>query len=228
VSSSSAAMSLPSGFGGASIEAASMDATVPVQPAPPVPPLVRPFPSTLKNALNYAFINIWWAWIWFAVVHALFQGSGVPADGAGFLSIGTFVGGCLWLGHRKTAEVSRPKPISVSPTVITVPCSSPTPQRHIAAQLRRRWQQPPVSPRPVAQTGTRFVGHRVSMVFHEASCEWARKISSRIRTTFGSPAEARSRGFRPCQQEGCVPVAVPAHAHVDFVGKGCDCASSTI
>lgn len=119
--------------------------TIAVQPAPHVQAPVRPFPSTLKNALNYAFINIWWALIrsaalllvtaiWFPVMRAFFHGLGAAADVAGFLTIGTFVGGCLWLGYRKTAEVSQPKPISVSPPVVTVPYAAPTPYRGTASR----------------------------------------------------------------------------------------------
>jgi hypothetical protein len=181
------------------------------QPAPPsisAQPVATPqapgrqILKTLRYTLNYAFINIWWAWIWFPVMRALFQGWGAAQDAAGLLSIGSFLSGCLWLGHRKTVAVSQPQPVYSSPPVITVPTSPPpipaTP-RYRATSSRQTWQQPPASPRPATQTTAQFVGNRVSMVFHEAHCDWARKISSRNRTTFGSSSEARTRGFRPCR-----------------------------
>jgi hypothetical protein len=75
--------------------------------------------ETLRSALNYAFINIWWAWIWFPFMRATFQSFGAAPVVAGLLSIGTFRITCLWLGHRRTMAVSQHQPASPSPSVIT-------------------------------------------------------------------------------------------------------------
>jgi hypothetical protein len=180
---------------------ASIPPVVPVQQAPAFLAPGGAFLKTLRYALNYAFINIWWAWIWFPFMRALFQSFGAALDEAGMLSIGTFLGGCLWLGHRKTIAASQPQSIRSSPPIITVPTSSPptpiTPTYRPTSS--RPTQTPPSSPRPSTQTPAHFVGNRVSMVFHEASCDWARKISARNRTTFSSSSDARARGFRPCR-----------------------------
>lgn len=44
----------------------------------------------------------------------------------------------------------------------------------------------------------RFVGNRVSQVYHVPSCAWANKIRARNVVAFGSAAQATRRGFRPC------------------------------
>jgi len=161
--------------------------TIPGQQAQSLQTPGKVFFKTLRNALNYAFINIWWAWIWFPFMRSVFQAFGATLDVAGLLSIGIFLSRCLWLGYRRTVAVSQPQPIRPSPPVMTVP-PSPLPI--------------PVTPpyrTTASQPTTRFVGNRVSMVFHEPGCEWARKISFRNRTTFSSSSEARTRGYRPCR-----------------------------
>jgi hypothetical protein len=161
--------------------------TIPGQQAQSLQTPGKVFLKTLRNALNYAFINIWWAWIWFPFLRGVFQAFGAALDIAGFLSIGIFLSGCLWLGYRRTVAVSQPQPIRPSPPVMTVaPLPLPIP---VTPPYRTTALQPT----------TRFVGHRVSMVFHEPGCEWARKISFRNRTTFNSSSEARTRGYRPCR-----------------------------
>jgi hypothetical protein len=70
------------------------------QPQPPATPPITTAPQSLaipskvfleslRNALNYAFINILWAWIWFPFVRGVFQALGATPDVAGFLGIGT-------------------------------------------------------------------------------------------------------------------------------------------
>jgi hypothetical protein len=181
---------------------ASVPPTISGQYPPTLQAPARQFLKALRYALNYAFINVWWAWIWFPVMRALFQGLGAAQDVAGVLSIGTFLSGCFWLGHRKAVAVSHPQPIRSSPPVVTVPASpSPIPvsPSYRTTSSRPTWHPSPASSRPATQPTARFVGNRVSMVFHEASCEWARKISFRNRTTFSSSSEARTRGYRPCR-----------------------------
>jgi hypothetical protein len=182
---------------------------VPVGPPPGTPSIIpgqqtkslqtpgKAFLNTLRNALNYAFINIWWAWIWFPFMRATFHAFGAALDVAGLLSIGTFLSACLWLGHRRTVADSQPQPVRPSPPVITVPPSAPP--ITVTPPYRTTASQPPVSRKSAAQPGARFVGNRVSRVFHESRCEWARKISSRNRTTFSSTAEARTNGYKPCR-----------------------------
>src|SRR5258708_14082998 len=73
------------------------------------------FLNTLRNGMNYAFINIWWAWIWFPFMRATFHAFGAALDVATLLSIGTFLSVCSWLGHRRTVADSQPQPVGPSP-----------------------------------------------------------------------------------------------------------------
>jgi hypothetical protein len=165
-------------------------------PAPQVP--WRRVVSTLKHGLNYAFINIWWGWIWFPFGRALFQGFGAAADAAGLLTIAGFLGGSLWLGHRKAVSLSQTQPIRTSPPVFTAPTTPPRPATRPVPSSGPVWQPSPAPQRTYKPVG-HFVGNRVSMVFHGTGCDWARKISSRNRTTFGSSSEARTKGYRACR-----------------------------
>lgn len=172
----------------------SVAAPLPLQPAATIQ--ADHFLKTLRNALNYAFINIWWAWIWFPLMRAVFQALGVSSNVAGVFSIGTFLGGCLCLGYRKTHAAGRLQSVRPFPPVVAVPPSPrpiplATPYHHTPSPT---WHSPPVS-----QSTMPFVGNRVSMVFHEAGCTWVRKISIRNRIGFNSSSEARTRGFRPCR-----------------------------
>jgi|SRR5579871_4873971 len=190
-----------------------------VQQAPTPQLSFKPFAKTLRNALNYAFINIWWAWIWFPPIRALFQGMGAAGDVAGILSISTFLGTCVFMGYKKAVNAPRPaSSIPSSPTLpsapsATVPHAHSLPSSSIASiptkpitqGVPSHWRiptytQPPPSAGPVVQgTTSHFVGNRVSRVFHYPSCDWARKTSLRNRTTFPSSAQAMSMGFRPCR-----------------------------
>lgn len=196
---SAASAALPPTWQASTTASQPAPASIPPAIGQPASTLQAPRPEllkTLRYALNYGFINIWWAWIWFPFMRALFQGFGAAQDAAGLLSIGTFLSGCVWLGYRKTIVVSQPQPARSSPPVITV-AASPSPVPVIPPQST--WQPTQVSSRPVPQQMARFVGNRVSKVFHGASCEWTRKISFRNRTTFNSSSEALVKGYRPCR-----------------------------
>jgi hypothetical protein len=176
-------------------------------PAPAPPVIAAPgeaFQKTLRYALDYAFINIFWAWLWFPLLCRVFLAGQVPSDVARVLSIGIFLSACLWLGHRRAVAVSPPQPVRPSPPIVTVSSSAPpntirpSPAFGTAAPLA-----PPTTLKPpyFAQGSqpARFVGNRIRMVFHRPDCEWARKISRRNRTSFVSSSEARKNGYRSCR-----------------------------
>jgi Metal binding domain of Ada len=181
----------------------------PAVPAPPVIPVQPPYKQTpgevaqktLRNALNYAFINIWWGWIWFPFLRSIFHAFGATFEAAGFLSISTFLILCTLLGHKRTVDLGARSPVTQTSMKPAFPSSPPT---IFVATPRPVMVSPPlhrlaVGGKGFSQPTTSFVGNSVTMVFHRTGCEWAKRISARNRRAFSSSSQARSGGYRPCR-----------------------------
>jgi hypothetical protein len=157
--------------------------------------------KTLRNALNYAFINIWWGWFWFPFLRSIFHAFGATLEGAGYLCIVTFLVVCTWLGHRRTVAFGTPGPVTQPRMPPTFPPSPPmvrviTPPPVMVAQPMYRM---PVNIRKSPWLATNLIGNRVTLVFHRSGCEWGKKISGRNRRTFSSSFDARANGYRRCR-----------------------------
>jgi len=180
-------------------QSASASAPLPVGVQPTRAPVFsRQAVATLKYGLNYAFINIWWSWIWFPLCRSLLQWFGLTQNTAGLLSIAGFIGGCLWLGHQKAINLGQPQSISTPPAIAGVPGAQPSTPAPANA-TKPTWQHTPASPAASYTPSNLFVGNKLSMVFHVASCYWAPKISPRNRTNFSSSSEASAKGYRRCR-----------------------------
>ncbi len=99
-----------------------------------------------------------------------------------------------------TSAINAPSPTSAPstfqhPTILAPSTSS---RATSSSSTTARPVAPSRQPQSSSVYGS-FVGNRVSMVFHRSYCQWAVKISSRNRQSFGSAAEAQTRGYRACR-----------------------------
>jgi hypothetical protein len=66
------------------------------------------FMGMLRNALNYAFVTVWLAWIWFPISRAIFRAFGASGFASGLISIALFAVACLGRGHKATIAGQNP------------------------------------------------------------------------------------------------------------------------
>jgi hypothetical protein len=141
--------------------------------------------SLLESAEGVFFV-----WLWYPVLRALFLGIGVQSADVGFVNIMAFAAICSALGYRRAHTESK------TPGVLSVPTTPP-----ISAATRP--SPPTVVRSPIARPATTtlhaaLVGSRIRRVYHKPHCRWANQISFRNRVQFGSVTDAKASGYRPC------------------------------
>jgi hypothetical protein len=175
-------------------------------PAPTIPVSPGATPRDMsgpasRHALSYAFIGVFFAWLWFPFLKAIMLGFGAAPVQAGVLAVMSFVVGCFVLGYQRAkneAQTVQSQPsVQQSVKVVHVPPPSvtiPTPQAPPPTKPTAR----PTAPTQSTTHQTMFVGSRVRQIYHKPGCRWAGKISTRNRVHLRSESEAKSRGFKPC------------------------------
>lgn len=86
--------------------------------------------------------------------------------------------------RQTTTEPKAPSSSSFSPTPTPPPTSS---------------VNAPSSSKPSASGSGAYVGTVNSSIYHNPSCEWAKKISPHNLVNFDSPEDAKRKGYRPCK-----------------------------
>ena len=66
--------------------------------------------TAATHALSYAFIGVFFIWLWYPLFQGLFLAIGVQSPIAGFMTILTFAGTCTWLGYQKAKKEHQPSP----------------------------------------------------------------------------------------------------------------------
>jgi hypothetical protein len=180
----------------------------PATQSPSAPPISTSTPTAPKDvmgpasrhALSYAFIGVFFVWLWFPFLKALILGFGAAPVQAGVLAVMSFVVGCVVLGYQRAkkelqtapsqASVQQPvKVVNVPPPIVTVPAPPSLPPA-----------RPTVAPTatPTAVRQAFFVGSRIRLIYHKPSCRWAGKISPRNQMHFSSANDAKGKGYKPC------------------------------
>jgi hypothetical protein len=150
-----------------------------------------PMREVAGHSLSYAFMGVFFIWLWFPALRALFQGLGADQASAGILAVVAFLTVCTFAGHRRAVNDATSKPVPPIPIpVATVP---------FRAQYRSYGSAPVGPPSALSPSRAAYIGHRVSRVYHEPNCDWARKTSVRNRVSLVSSADAKKHGFRPCR-----------------------------
>ena len=162
-------------------------------------PIAASNPSNLARAgaaqaLNYAFVGVFFVWLWLPMLKSIYSGMGMQADDAAWTSVLTFAAACAFMGYRRAKAEAQPKPMPAPAAPYVAPAPRPAP---VTVQ-----PPPPVTPRPVSQHPSpayaALVGSRIRMIYHKPNCRWAQKISFRNRVQFSSVADARTAGYKPC------------------------------
>jgi Metal binding domain of Ada len=147
--------------------------------------------SGAGQALNYAFIGVFFVWIWLPVLRAFFSGIGLQSQDAAWTAVLTFAAACALMGYRRAKAELQTGATAASPAA---------PQPRLAPVTVR--PSPPVYPPPVARPSAparmALVGSRIRMIYHKPHCRWAQQISFRNRVQFSSVADARASGYKPC------------------------------
>jgi hypothetical protein len=157
-----------------------------------------------RHAITYAFIGVFFVWLWFPLMRLLLGGLRASAQVATWGPALAYLLGCCVLGYRRAgkgvARVILPRQAVQSSTV-------PTPPAHVATIPAAPITRP--APSPTSTVGSSvssraavaqmaLVGSRIRLVYHKPSCKWVMKISYRNRIQFGSVAAAKAAGYRAC------------------------------
>jgi len=140
--------------------------------------------KTGRNALTYAFIGVFFIWLWLPIAKSMLRGAGLDAWTATSLGIVGFLLTCGVAGYSRARRELAPAKMKIPIPVVTVPASSSYPLRSRVSTSFK---------------SAVYVGHRISRVYHYQYCEWAKKISFRNRLPVASSADAKARGFRACK-----------------------------
>jgi hypothetical protein len=160
--------------------------------------------EVFSHTLTHLFIGLVLTAFWRPALIDIFEGLGTPANTSNALALVLFTLICFSLGCYRVARAA-----AVSLRTLNLPKvvpRAPAPAQPTPPKAFQTWQAtrpgPPQTPRvPTAATvgGNPVVGSRIRLIYHSASCEWARKISLRNRIQFQSSAAARAGGYRQCQ-----------------------------
>jgi len=168
----------------------------PSTPLPTLPPRSIVL-SAAGQALNYAFVGVFFVWLWFPVLKALFSGMGMQPDEAAWTAVLTFAATCAFMGYRR-AKAELLKKAVPTPLVMSS-ATAPAPARPVPVVVR---PSPPISQpavlRPSTSGHVALVGSRIRLIYHRPHCRWAMKISFRNRVQFSSAADATAAGYKPC------------------------------
>src|SRR5262245_22997668 len=85
--------------------------------------------TAATHALSYAFIGVFFIWLWYPLGQQLFLAIGVQNTIASFMTILTFAGTCTWLGYQKAKKEHQPLPRS-GVTGAAAPSHPPLPVGH--------------------------------------------------------------------------------------------------
>jgi hypothetical protein len=150
--------------------------------------------------LTYAFVGLLVIWFLVPLVRLLFLALGASSEVATRAAVLTYLAACVGLGYRKAKEEARPK-ISTqvpSPAAPAKPASArlfaPSATHGSAVAYGSTAPPPPL---------LTLLGSKVRLVYHKPNCRWTIMISHRNRIQFGSIAEAKAAGYRPCSD--CSP-----------------------
>lgn len=176
---------------------------VPVAPAPTPqrPPLGQRLAARGKRFIESFFMVFFMSW-WLLLGGLVFGGW------VGLLGTLAFVG-VIALIYGVVKALSKPNaPPAPSSAPLSPPSRPSVPSYPSAGGPFKTPQYPPSSwpssrpashPRPTSRTTSGpVVASSIRSIYHDATCEWAGKISQRNRIRFASAAAAEAAGYRPC------------------------------
>ncbi len=157
--------------------------------------------NTVSIAVAFGLTGLVFVWAWFPLVNGIYRDLGLQADSV-TLTIWTYILGSVGFGFfkafQKAKSASRgilasavsatPPSYPLAPIRSTAPVLIPSPRTPAHARYTRS-----TPPHAVA-----VVGSRARLIYHNPSCEWARKISARNKVSFASTTDARAAGYRRC------------------------------
>jgi hypothetical protein len=161
--------------------------------------------EVFSHTLTHVFIGLVLTALWRPAFIGVFEGLGTPANTSNALALVLFTLICFSLACYRVARAAAVslRTLNLPKAVPRAPApAQPTPPKPFQPWQATRPARPPQTSRvPTTATagGSPVVGSRIRLIYHSASCEWARKISLRNRVQFQSTAAARAGGYRQCQ-----------------------------